>query len=102
MFIVDVVSRSVGCRARSSRGAIWVVVQSVKLGHGTVDELGRGAMVRQSRVLEQAWGNYSSVKSAHTHKRSQLLGLRAFYLFSTPLVNSISWRPLEVATFVSR
>ncbi|CAK9872517.1 unnamed protein product [Sphagnum jensenii] len=63
----------------------WVVVQSVKLGHGAVDELGRGAMVRQSRVLEQAWGNYSRVKSAHTHTRSQLLGLHAFFPLFDPL-----------------
>ncbi len=63
----------------------WVVEQSVKMGHEAVDELGRGAIVRQSRVLEQSWGNYSRVKSEHTHTRSQLLGLHAFFPLYDPL-----------------
>ncbi|CAM6028601.1 unnamed protein product [Sphagnum balticum] len=49
------------------------------------DKLGHGAMFRQSRVLEQAWGNYSRVKSEHTHTRSQLLGLYAFFRLNDPL-----------------
>lgn len=87
MFIVDVVSRF-GCRARSSRGAI------VRLGCGAIGQAGSWSCRRAG-----SWSNgqaksgpgtsvgqlLTREERAHTHTRSQLLGLHAFFPLYDPL-----------------
>jgi hypothetical protein len=94
------------CRCGQSIGRVSSEVKSWSNRSSWVMELSTSWVVEQWSGKVGSWNKRGATTHAwrasiltHGHNYSDYM---PFFLFTTPLVNSISWRPLEVATFVSR